>query len=279
MAWPTRRMNRLLLCLHGLGGVVLTGCQTAPGPPQTESVTASDVVAQKEASERCALSRKPLSAEPALRLFAGEQIQFRSESEATTFDDLPGERKRVIAGQQVLARKGVANEDCPVSQDPLPIDATVISYEGVRLGFVSPEQTERFQGLPRDVQIRMVARYLLRSQGIPNDRCPISDLVLLPGSPTLQVADVQIAFANEASLETYQTMNAPQQNEIAASILLPERGITNTTCPITGKPVRLDSPVVMLDGQRIALRNVQAARAFNGMPEAKQRAMVFDEDF
>ena len=105
MAWPTRRMNRLLLCLYGLGGVVLTGCQTAPGPPQTESVTASDVVAQKEASERCALSRKPLSAEPALRLFAGEQIQFRSESEATTFDDLPHSR---LAPPRDAAREGVA---------------------------------------------------------------------------------------------------------------------------------------------------------------------------
>ena len=278
VAWP-HRINCAVTCLVGIGIPILPSCQTTG--PRTDSTEAAPLEpsVEERTLERCALSKEPLSSEFAIRLFAGEAIRFRSESEATTFDELPGERKRVIAGQQVLARRGVANADCPVSQKPLPIDATIIDYEGVQIGFSSSDEQKRFQALPRNVQIRMVARYLLRSDGIPNDRCPISDLVLLPGSPSLQVADVRIAFADQTQLEAFQEMPPPQRNEIAARILMPERGVSNTTCPITRQPIRLDSPVILLDGQRIALRNVQAARTFNGMPIAEQRAMVIDEGF
>ena len=278
MAWAPR-INCAVICLVGIGFPILTSCQTPDTRTDITQVKPLEPASKEVGLEWCALSKKPLSSDPALRLFAGEEIQFRSESEATTFDELPGERKRVIAGQQGLARRGVANSDCPVSQNPLPIDATIIIFEGVRLGFSSSEEQQRFQSLPRNVQIRMVARYLLRSNGIPNERCPISDLVLLPGSPTLQIGDVRIAFADQINLEAFQTMPPPRRNEIAARILMPERGVSNITCPITGQPIRLDSPVVTLDGQRIALRNVQAARTFNGMPVDEQRAMVLDESF
>ncbi|MEE2681808.1 MAG: hypothetical protein VX641_05490 [Planctomycetota bacterium] len=265
--------------LIGTGLTILMGCQTGGSSARSIATEANPDVAFEIEVERCALSRQTLPSQPAVRIFAGETIRFRSEAEATAFDELPGERKRVIAGQQVLARRGVANARCPVTQDPLPIDAEVIRYEGVPLGFTSAEQSMRFQALPTEVQIRMVARHLLRSDGISNDRCPISDLVLLPGSPTLQVADHRIAFADQASLLQYQTMPSPRQNEIAARILMPERGVRNTTCPITRQPIRLDSPVVTIDGRSIALRNVQAARTFNGMPASEQRAMVVDGSF
>lgn len=275
MDWA-RRINCVMLSLIGAGFPMLAGCQAGSERVEAAEAPRIEVIDREVGVERCALSRQALPSNPAVRLFAGEEIRFRSEAEATTFDELPGERKRVIAGQQVLARRGVANAECPVSQDLLPIDAEIILFEGVELGFADGAERDRFQALPTDVQIRMVARHLLRSDGIPNERCPISDLVLLPGSPTLQVADQRIAFADEASLMRYQTMPSPKQNEIAARILMPERGISNTTCPVTRQPIRLDSPVVVVDGRRIALRNVQAARTFNGMPAAEQRAMVVD---
>ena len=258
-----------------LGGLCLGGCETHSS---TAARGAEPAPALARSSglwvERCALSGRPLDSEPAIRVFAGEEIRFRSESEATTFDDLPGERKRVLAGQQVLGRSGVANGTCPITQKPLPIDASVTSFENVRIGFVSQAEQRQFEGLPRDVQTRMVARHLLRSRGIPNERCPISDALLLPGCPSIEVREVRIAFADQASLDAFERMPSARRNEIVARILMPEQGISNITCPITRKPIRLDSPVVIVDGQSIALRNVQAARAFNGMPLEAQRAMV-----
>ena len=257
------------------GGLFLGGCETHSSTA-ARAVEPAPALARSSGLwvERCALSGRPLDSESAIRVFAGEEIRFRSESEATTFDDLPGERKRVLAGQQVLGRSGVANGTCPITQKPLPIDASVTSFENVRIGFVSQAEQRQFEGLPRDVQTRMVARHLLRSRGIPNERCPISDALLLPGCPSIEVREVRIAFADQASLDAFERMPSARRNEIVARILMPEQGISNITCPITRKPIRLDSPVVIVDGQSIALRNVQAARAFNGMPLEAQRAMV-----
>ena len=258
-----------------LGGLCLGGCETHSSTTAQGAESAPPLARSSGLwVERCALSSRPLSSEPAIRVFAGEEIRFRSESEATTFDDLPGERKRVLAGQQVLGRSGVANGTCPITQKPLPIDASITTFENVRIGFVSQAEQRQFEGLPRDVQTRMVARHLLRSRGIPNERCPISDALLLPGCPSIEVREVRIAFADQASLDAFERMPSARRNEIVARILMPEQGISNITCPITRKPIRLDSPVVIVDGQSIALRNVQAARAFNGMPLEAQRAMV-----
>lgn len=271
----TSRITLILPIL--MGGLFFGGCQTHP--PATSQILESDTPLPQRPGlwvERCALSSRPLGPEPAIRIYAGEQIRFRSESEATNFDDLPGERKRVLAGQQVHGRNGVANGSCPITQKPLPIDATIISFENVRIGFVSSAEQAQFEGLPQDVQTRMVARHLLRSQGIPNERCPISDALLLPGCPSIEIREVRIAFADQASLAVFETMPPARRNEIVARILMPEQGISNITCPITRKPIRLDSPVVVVDGQSIALRNVQAARAFNGMPLEAQRAMVLE---
>lgn len=259
-------------------GVLSGGCQAPPQSPKPGAEALNPSTREDPGVERCALSDRPLGQEPATRLFAGELIRFSSEAEATTFDDLPGERKRVLAGQQVLARRGVANAFCPVSQKPLPIDASVVTFENVKIAFVSRVELEQFEGLPRDIQIRMVARHLLRSRGIPNERCPISDGILLPNSPSIEVRGVQIAFADQSNLEAFRTLPSARRNEIAARILMPERGISNLTCPITQKPIRMDSPVVMVDGRSIALRNVQAARAFNDLPEEARRAMVMGSE-
>lgn len=278
MSWA-HRIHCSMITLMGLGISFMASCQTGDARPEAIGEPPAVHIDRQIGVEQCALSQRTLPSKPAIRLFAGKEIRFHSESEATTFDELPGGRKRVIAGQQVLARRGVANAECPISQNPLPIDAEVMRFQGVLLGFSTTEERDRFRALPDDVQIRMVARHLLRSDGIPNERCPISDLVLLPGSPTLEVADKRIAFADQASLVQYQTMPSPRQNEIAARILMPERGVSNTTCPVTRQPIRLDSPVVVVDGRRIALRNVQAARTFNGMPLSERRAMVVEEGF
>ena len=278
MERPVARFSPSWLILTPLilrGGLFLGGCETHSSTA-ARAVEPAPALARSSGLwvERCALSGRPLDSESAIRVFAGEEIRFRSESEATTFDDLPGERKRVLAGQQVLGRSGVANGTCPITQKPLPIDASVTSFENVRIGFVSQAEQRQFEGLPRDVQTRMVARHLLRSRGIPNERCPISDALLLPGCPSIEVREVRIAFADQASLDAFERMPSARRNEIVARILMPEQGISNITCPITRKPIRLDSPVVIVDGQSIALRNVQAARAFNGMPLEAQRAMV-----
>ena len=273
------RFSLILLATSTLSAAVLSGgCQAPPQSSEPEDVVLSPPSRQDPGVDRCALSDRPLGEVPATRLFAGESIRFRSEAEATTFDDLPGGRKRVLAGQQVLARRGVANAFCPVSQKPLPIDASVVTFENVKIAFVSRVELEQFEGLPREVQIRMVARHLLRSRGIPNERCPISDGILLPNSPSIEVRGVRIAFADQSNLEAFRTLPSARRNEIVARILMPERGISNLTCPITQKPIRMDSPVVVVDGQAIALRNVQAARAFNDLPEEARRAMVMGSD-
>lgn len=272
---PSYRTWLALLLAAG----TLAGCQATPGGVAPRDPGTARSTRSPEA-EQCALSSRPLDSDPAVRLFAGETIRFRSEFEATTFDNLPGERKRVIAGRQVLARQGVANSNCPVTQNPLPINAPVMEFKGVSLGFVSEDQSTQFRDLPEDVQLRMVARYLLKAEGIPNERCPISGSVLLPGAPTLTVdGERRIAFADQKSMDTFRTMAPGRRNEITARILLPERGVSNINCPMTGRPIRMDSPVVKVAGRWVALRNVEAARSFNELSPESQQSLAFAEEW
>ena len=80
----------------------------------------------------------------------------------------------------------------------------------------------------------------------------------------------KIAFSDRAALETFNALTRSKRNEITARIILPDRGVVNVICPMTDRPIRLDSPIITIDGRDIALRNVDAARAFNKLPRAEQ---------
>jgi hypothetical protein len=234
-------MTKTLLTLAAalLMLVLLCGCTTKP----VETRTTAQLGLMGPAKV-CALSNEPLSSQTATRRFAGEQIYFHSEAQAAAFDEMPGGAKRVIAGKQLLDRRGVMNEFCPLSQD---------------------------------VTVRICARYLLEADGIANTRCPITDELLLPGAPEMADERYKIAFSDDAALETFNALTRARRNEITARIILPDRGVANVICPITDRPIRMDSPIITIEGRDIALRNVDAARAFNKLTSAEQLRYAYPE--
>ncbi|MAB27711.1 MAG: hypothetical protein CMJ53_00245 [Planctomycetaceae bacterium] len=231
-----------------------------------------------EPANTCALSGEPLSGQTSIRTFAGEDIFFRSEAQAAAFDEMPGGAKRVIAGRQLLDRRGVINEYCPLSQEPLPLDAGVLEYRSVLIGFIDQKHLDQFNALPEDVTLRICARYLLEADGIANNRCPITDELLLPDAPVWEDERYKIAFSDTAALATFNALARPRRNELTARIILPDQGVANVICPITERPVRLDSPIINIEGRDIALRNVDAARAFNKLTRAEQVRYAYPED-
>lgn len=252
--------------------VLLCGCTTKP----VETRTTAQLGLMGPAKV-CALSNEPLSSQTATRRFAGEQIYFHSEAQAAAFDEMPGGAKRVIAGKQLLDRRGVMNEFCPLSQEPLPLDACVVRYRNVLIGFVDQKSLDQFNALPEDVTVRICARYLLEADGIANTRCPITDELLLPGAPEMADERYKIAFSDDAALETFNALTRARRNEITARIILPDRGVANVICPITDRPIRMDSPIITIEGRDIALRNVDAARAFNKLTSAEQLRYAYPE--
>ena len=229
-------------------------------------------------AETCALSSEPLSGQTSMRTFAGEQIYFRSEAQAAAFDEMPGGAKRVIAGRQLLDRRGVINEYCPLSQEPLPLDAGVVEYRSVLIGFIDQKHLDQFNALPEDVTLRICARYLLQADGVANNRCPITDELLLPDAPVWEDETYKIAFSDTAALATFNALARTRRNELTARIILPDRGVANVICPITERPIRLDSPIINIDGRDIALRNVDAARTFNKLTRAEQVRYAYPEE-
>ena len=226
----------------------------------------------------CALSSEPLSGQTSVRTFAGERIFFRSEAQAAAFDEMPGSAKRVIAGSQLLDRRGVINAYCPLSQEPLPLDAGVVEYRSVLIGFIDQKHLDQFNALPEDVTLRICARYLLEADGVANARCPITDELLLPDAPVWEDERYKIAFSDTAALATFNALARTRRNELTARIILPDRGVANVVCPITDRPIRLDSPIINIEGRDIALRNVDAARAFNKLTRAEQVRYAYPED-
>lgn len=269
----TRQYASMLILLFGLAAHA--GC--APG-------TEKDIVGPKMPeptmgpATTCALSSEPLTGQTSVRRFAGEKIYFQSEAQAAAFDEMPGGSKRVIAGRQLLNRRGVINEYCPISQEPLPLDAGIIEYRSVLIGFIDQKHLDQFNALPEDVSLRICARYLLEADGVANNRCPITDELLLHDAPVLEAARYKIAFSDEAALAKFNALARQRRNELTARIILPDRGVANVTCPITDRPIRLDSPIINIEGRDIALRNVDAARAFNKLPHAEQVRYAYPEE-
>lgn len=282
----TRMHAKTVGFLAGLSLVVLaTACSSATkstdSATDTEETTLNSDSSKLAASDlkragECPFSSKTLGDKPATRRFGGHEILFYSESEASAFDELPGEEKRVVAGRQVLARHGVVNESCIVTKKPLPIDAEVIVIEGVTFGFTSAKYTTQYMAIPAEVRADLVGPYLVRASGISNTTCPITGETLNLGCPSIKSGDVRIGFADTSALESFHMLKANQRNEIIAFVVLPARGIQNTLCPVTSKPLRLDSPVFEVDGRLIAVRNIKAARAFNELDSKQQRDALQD---
>ena len=272
-ATPTNQYVRLLMLLLILA--CHAGC--APGTGKDIAGTKMPEKAMGPATT-CALSNQPLTGQTSVRRFAGEKIYFQSEAQAAAFDEMPGGSKRVIAGRQLLNRRGVINEYCPISQEPLPLDAGIIEYRSVLIGFIDQNHLDRFNALPDDVTLRICARYLLEADGVANQRCPITDELLLHDAPVLEGGKYKIAFSDEAALATFEALARQRRNELTARIILPDQGVANVTCPITDRPIRLDSPIITIDGRNIALRNVDAARAFNKLPRAEQVRYAYPEE-
>ena len=256
--------------------VLVSSIGCAPGT-QRDLAGASMPENAMSPATTCALSSEPLKGQTSVRRFAGEKIYFQSEAQAAAFDEMPGGSKRVIAGRQLLDRRGVINEFCPISQEPLSLDADIIEYRSVLIGFIDRQHLDQFNALPDDVTLRICARYLLEADGVANERCPITDALLLHDAPVLEGERYKIAFADEAALARFNALARQRRNELTARIVMPDRGVVNVTCPITDRPIRLDSPIINIEGRDIAVRNVDAARAFNKLPHAEQVRYAYPE--
>lgn len=253
---------------------LVAGCATT-GQPTTGGDTDSGTEADRaerldpiraEAERRgdtCPLSGRTLGERPANRRFSGQIILFHSEAEAALFDELPGGEKRLVAGRQHLARRGVVNQQCLVSGLDLPIDARLVAIDGLTFAFATDQALEAFAAMPERSRAELVGPYLVLADGLANSRCPVTENPLKVGCPTVTVSGVVIGFDDESARTAYQGMNSVERSELTAALVLPRRGISNTSCPETGLPLLLDSPVFEFEGVLIGVRNVAAARAFN----------------
>jgi hypothetical protein len=244
-----------------------------PVDTEVEGMTA-DSTGARERARQCPVSKSDLNENPASRWFGGHVIFFLTESQASQFDELPGEEKRVVAGRQAMGRLGVVNERCLVTSRRLPIDAFIVSFDGVPMGFSNQPAFRQFREVSTSLQGEILAPYLVRASGVSNTRCPVTGKPLEVGCPTIRSRELAIGFGDDEALAAFNDSNPNLRNEIAAKVVLPSRGITNTTCPITNRPLRLDSPIVDVNGLLVGIRNVDAARTFNKMNALQQQKML-----
>ena len=272
---PRMKMHHIApACL--ILAVLLHGCtqgrnSTSPGAGLGLEKTATGA---RERANQCPMSHQQLGMNPANRWFGGHAVLFLTEAQASSFDELPGEQKRVKAARQVMARRGVANEACLVNSRALPIDAVVVAFNDVPIGFSNQVAFHQFQQVPADVQEVILAPYLVRASGVSNIRCPITGEPLQVGCPTISSSEIEIGFLDQEALEDFKGSNPDVRNEIKAGVILPSRGVSNTMCPITNRPLRLDSPIIEVNGQLIGIRNVDAARTFNKLNKLQQQKLL-----
>ena len=107
----------------------------------------------------------------------------------------------------------------------------------------------------------------------------MSGAQLHPDCHVIEVRDIRIGFKSNEDLEQYRSLSTDEQSEMIAFFVLQNEGVTNDRCPVSKMPLRLDSPVVTVDGISIALRNVDAARTFNKMSQEQKRKAIDQNEF
>lgn len=106
--------------------------------------------------------------------------------------------------------------------------------------------------------------------------CPITGEPVTVESPQAWFNVYPVYCSTEADRKQFASLKPASRARAAADQVLPQKRITNTTCPMTGEPLDAASVPILFEGRIYGFKSTADAndfRALNAKPE-KQRKII-----
>jgi len=87
------------------------------------------------------------------------KVHFENAENAAQFASLAPAKRAKLAAPQVLKAKGISNETCPLTGEPLTAAAAPVRYEGRVIGFASVADANQFNSLTKKKQAQMIEKW------------------------------------------------------------------------------------------------------------------------
>lgn len=136
----------------------LNGCQSSPADaaaPAQAPVQAS--AATTETIDP--ISREPVTGEGFVGYYGMWKVHFESAENAAQFASLAPAKRARLAAPQVLKAKGIPNDTCPLTGEPLTAAAAPVRYEGQVIGFASVADANQFNSLTKKKQAQIIGKW------------------------------------------------------------------------------------------------------------------------
>ena len=179
-------------------------------------------------------------------------------------------RRRVIAAD-VLAAAGVANTHCPICGDMLWINSPTHRYMGMTVGFSTDADVRQFESMSDEAQARLLATVAAETLNAVNDHCPVSGEPITSYAAVRRVDGHTVALATEADAGQWDRLPESAQSRLIAVDVLE---VSNSRCPVSGRPIHIDSPVIVVGARRIAFATEADARQWDSIPESQQARLL-----
>ncbi|MFO0828002.1 MAG: hypothetical protein U0572_07605 [Phycisphaerales bacterium] len=106
--------------------------------------------------------------------------------------------------------------------------------------------------------------------------CPISGQPVTTHSPNAMYGVFPVYCATLEDARQFAALPKAKRAELATAQVLPQKRITNATCPLTGERLTAAAAPVLYEGEIIGFASVADANQFMSLP-AKKRKQCIDE--
>jgi len=105
--------------------------------------------------------------------------------------------------------------------------------------------------------------------------CPISGEPVTTDSKYVAYFSVYPVYCASLSDSTqFGSMPISKRSKLCAPQVLEQKGITNTTCPLTGETLTASAGPVKYEGQTIGFASLSDANQFKSLPKAQQKKII-----
>lgn len=84
----------------------------------------------------------------------------------------------------------------------------------------------------------------------------------------------EVHFCSRPDAEQFAVMPREKRAKLAAVQVLPQKKISNATCPITGQTLTAAAAPVTYEGVVIGFASVADANQFSSLPAAKKKSLI-----
>lgn len=110
--------------------------------------------------------------------------------------------------------------------------------------------------------------------GTPAPVCPVTGKVVQGDGASAYYGVYEIVCFDREAANQFAALPPRKRAELAGPQVLARQGITNTTCPLTGKTLNAEAVAVKYDGTTYGFASLADANQFLSLPKKKQAQII-----